>query len=198
MVWRVGVLSFAVLAAISCGAAQFEWQAASPESQGMSPERLEAIRARMASKKPAPSSWCVTTASFASGTRPASHRPPGKAPLRWRKRSWAGCRWPDGRARLSPASRSGRVPGTSSNSPGRTRPTSDGFMGRVHGSQTKGASHEPDGRARLSPASRFERVPGTSSNSPGRTRPTSDGFMGRVHGSQTKGASHEPDGRARL
>ncbi|MBM3838951.1 MAG: hypothetical protein FJ398_13485 [Verrucomicrobia bacterium] len=44
------------------------------------------------------------------------------------------------RASLSPASRSGRVPCTSSGSPGRTRPT--GFMGRVHGSETKRTSHE--------------------------------------------------------
>ncbi|MBM3838088.1 MAG: hypothetical protein FJ398_09010 [Verrucomicrobia bacterium] len=35
----------------------------------------------------------------------------------------------DGRASLSPASRVGRVPVTSSGSPGRTRPT--GFMARV-------------------------------------------------------------------
>ncbi|MBM3837317.1 MAG: hypothetical protein FJ398_05015 [Verrucomicrobia bacterium] len=49
---------------------------------------------------------------------------------------------PDGRASLSPASRVGRVPRTSSGSPGRTRPT--GFMGRVHGSETKGTCHEPD------------------------------------------------------
>jgi len=47
---------------------------------------------------------------------------------------------PDGRASLSPASRSGRVPRTSSSSPGRTRST--GFMGRVHGSETKETSHE--------------------------------------------------------
>ncbi|MBM3839374.1 MAG: hypothetical protein FJ398_15670 [Verrucomicrobia bacterium] len=38
---------------------------------------------------------------------------------------------PDGRASLSPASRVGRGRGTSSGSPGRTRPT--GFKGRVHG-----------------------------------------------------------------
>ncbi|MBM3841518.1 MAG: hypothetical protein FJ398_26960 [Verrucomicrobia bacterium] len=36
-------------------------------------------------------------------------------------------REPDGRASLSPASRVGRVPGTWSGSPGRTRPTK--FMG---------------------------------------------------------------------
>ncbi|MBM3837034.1 MAG: FAD-binding protein [Verrucomicrobia bacterium] len=47
---------------------------------------------------------------------------------------------PDGRASLSPASRVGRVPPTSSGSPGRTRPT--GFMGRVPGSETKGTFHE--------------------------------------------------------
>ncbi|MBM3839879.1 MAG: hypothetical protein FJ398_18280 [Verrucomicrobia bacterium] len=38
-------------------------------------------------------------------------------------------REPDGRASLSPASRVGRVPRTSSGSPGRTRPTE--LMGRV-------------------------------------------------------------------
>jgi len=53
---------------------------------------------------------------------------------------------PDGRASLSPASRVGRVQHTSSGSPGRTRPT--GFMGRVHGSETKGTSHEPSVRSR--------------------------------------------------
>ncbi|MBI2946896.1 MAG: beta-lactamase family protein, partial [Verrucomicrobia bacterium] len=39
------------LAGISVSAAQFEWQAATPESQGISPARLEAIRERMANKK---------------------------------------------------------------------------------------------------------------------------------------------------
>ncbi|MBM3841615.1 MAG: hypothetical protein FJ398_27465, partial [Verrucomicrobia bacterium] len=98
---------------------------------------------------------------------------------------------PDGRASLSPASRVGRVPRTSSGSPGRTRPTGDRFKGRVPGSETKGTSHEPDGRASLSPASRVGRVPRMSSGSPGRTRPTSDGFMGCEPGSETKGTSHE-------
>jgi len=57
---------------------------------------------------------------------------------------------PDGRAGLSPASRVGRVPSTSSGSPGRTRPA--GFMGREHGDRTMAASQEPD-RAAL-PGSR--------------------------------------------
>jgi len=48
---------------------------------------------------------------------------------------------PEGRASLSPASRVGRVPSTSSGSPGRTRPT--GFKGRVHGSETRQALPEP-------------------------------------------------------
>jgi len=48
---------------------------------------------------------------------------------------------PDGRASLSPASRVGRVPDTSSGSPGRTRPT--GFMGQEHGNQAKEAFDEP-------------------------------------------------------
>jgi len=48
---------------------------------------------------------------------------------------------PDGRASLSSASRVGRVPLTSSGSPGRTRPT--GFMGREHGSETEKALQEP-------------------------------------------------------
>jgi len=53
---------------------------------------------------------------------------------------------PDGRASLSPGSRVGRVPGTSSGSPGRTRPTE--FMGRESGDRTKEASPAP-GRAAL-------------------------------------------------
>ncbi|MBM3837197.1 MAG: hypothetical protein FJ398_04405 [Verrucomicrobia bacterium] len=44
------------------------------------------------------------------------------------------------RASLSPASRVGRVPRTSSGSPGRTRPT--GFMGRVQVRKEQAASHE--------------------------------------------------------
>ncbi|MBM3838631.1 MAG: hypothetical protein FJ398_11830 [Verrucomicrobia bacterium] len=62
--------------------------------------------------------------------------------------------------------------------PRRTRPAKAGttcrawFMGRVHGPEAKGTSHEPDGRASLSPASRFRRVRSSSSGSPGRTRPT--------------------------
>ncbi|MBM3836726.1 MAG: hypothetical protein FJ398_01980 [Verrucomicrobia bacterium] len=48
---------------------------------------------------------------------------------------------PDGRASLSPASRDGRVPRTSSSSPGRTRPTVR-FMGREHGNQTNEASQD--------------------------------------------------------
>ncbi|MBM3837248.1 MAG: hypothetical protein FJ398_04665 [Verrucomicrobia bacterium] len=47
---------------------------------------------------------------------------------------------PDGRASLSPASRVGRVPRTSSGSPGRTRPT--GFMDRMHGAVAKSACHK--------------------------------------------------------
>ncbi|MBM3839633.1 MAG: hypothetical protein FJ398_17015 [Verrucomicrobia bacterium] len=47
---------------------------------------------------------------------------------------------PDGRASLSPASRILRVPGTSSGSPGRTRPT--GLMGREQGNQYREAFHE--------------------------------------------------------
>jgi len=47
---------------------------------------------------------------------------------------------PDARASLSPASRVGRVPRTSSGSPGRTRPTE--FMGRGHGTVAMAASRE--------------------------------------------------------
>jgi len=47
---------------------------------------------------------------------------------------------PDGRASLSPASRVGRVPRTSSGSPGRTRPP--GLIGGEHGSKTKETFHE--------------------------------------------------------
>jgi len=47
---------------------------------------------------------------------------------------------PDGRASLSPASRVGRVPSTSSGSRGRTRPT--GFMGRVRVRKAQDPSHE--------------------------------------------------------
>ncbi|MBM3841019.1 MAG: outer membrane lipoprotein-sorting protein, partial [Verrucomicrobia bacterium] len=94
-------------------------------------------------------------------------------------------------ASLSPASRTGRVPHSSSGSPGRTRPTE--FRVREEGSLAQEASHEPfdvqrsmfdasekclgtcrapHGRASLSPASRVGRVQSSSSGSPGRTRPT--------------------------
>ncbi|MBM3837387.1 MAG: hypothetical protein FJ398_05385 [Verrucomicrobia bacterium] len=61
---------------------------------------------------------------------------------------------PDGGASLSPASRVRRVPSASSGSPGRTRPTIDGFKGRVHGSETKETSHKPNGRKKRREAKR--------------------------------------------
>ncbi len=45
------VLLWACLGIVRGGAGQFEWQRATPESQGVSPAQLEAIRERMATKK---------------------------------------------------------------------------------------------------------------------------------------------------
>src|SRR6266705_2109110 len=50
-VWLEAMLLLACLGNIGCGAGQFEWQMATPESQGISPERLAAISERMAEKK---------------------------------------------------------------------------------------------------------------------------------------------------
>ncbi|MBM3838691.1 MAG: hypothetical protein FJ398_12150 [Verrucomicrobia bacterium] len=79
---------------------------------------------------------------------------------------------PDGRASLSPASRVGRVPGTSSGSPGRTRPT--GFMGREHGDRTKEAFDEPlpisTGDAQIRKASHPQRSKGLCSQASTRFR----------------------------
>src|SRR6266536_419932 len=50
-VWLPVVLLWACLGSIACGAGQFEWQTATPESQDVSPAQLEVIRERMASKK---------------------------------------------------------------------------------------------------------------------------------------------------
>src|SRR6266536_1351112 len=50
-VWLPAMLLWVCLGSIRCGAGQFEWQGATPESQDVSPARLEVIRERMASKK---------------------------------------------------------------------------------------------------------------------------------------------------
>src|SRR5213592_3933277 len=50
-VWLPAMLFWVCLGSIHCGAGQFEWQRATPESQDVSPARLEVIRERMASKK---------------------------------------------------------------------------------------------------------------------------------------------------
>ncbi|MBM3838813.1 MAG: hypothetical protein FJ398_12770 [Verrucomicrobia bacterium] len=88
----------------------------------------------------------LTVASHETG-RDAFHGVPGICFARWIKKVWDGVE---------------------------SVPT--WFTGRVHGNQTKDASHEPDGRASLSPGSRVGRVPVTSSGSPGRTRPTIRGI----------------------
>src|SRR4051812_9888644 len=49
--WLAAVLLFGGAGNSWLCAAQFEWRTATPESQGMSPTQLEAIRERMAAKK---------------------------------------------------------------------------------------------------------------------------------------------------
>jgi len=93
---------------------------------------------------------------------------------------------PDGRASLSPASRVGRNPRTSSGSPGRTRPT--GFKGRMQRSEIKGASPEPFLRtAAFRPLQRW--TPEGARKQPEGCGP--HGFRFIVHGPEAKKASHE-------